>query len=116
MADGKVRLRSNVVTDGRAWRLVPGELVGLHRPDLLQLHNRPPPLQRDEHLYYTDCGRCGRAMHVSMLEGCDQCTYVPKPAQLEAARTQRRLATAALDAARAEIARSTVETEERRRK
>ena len=109
MADGRVRLRSNVATSGNAWNLVPGELVAIHRRQLLRRHRRPPQLQVDEAMYYRPCSRCGRFEHVFMREGCDQCPHGPTPEQLERARAQHHAALEAVEAARDELARRPAE-------
>jgi hypothetical protein len=114
MSDGKVRLRSNVVIDGDAWRLVPGDVVAKRRPDLFRSPNRPTHLQRDEDMYYAPCGLCGRTIRVINLEGCD-CPDAPKPAQVEAARLRRTVADAALEAARAEVAKNAAELQRQKR-
>lgn len=100
MADGRVRLRSNVASSGNAWHLVPGELVAIHRRQLLRRYKRPPQLQVDEAMYYKPCGTCGRYAHVFMREGCDQCTHGPTPAELERAREIHRVAIEAVESAR----------------
>ncbi len=96
MPDGRVRLRSNVVDASDAWHLVPGEVLAVHRPELLRASNRPKPLQVDERMYYVPCGVCGRFEHVFMREGCDQCSHGPTLAQMEEARALQREALAAV--------------------
>lgn len=100
MSEGRVRLRSNVVDSSDAWHLVPGEVLVVHRRDLLRAPNRPKPLQMDEHMYYEPCGVCGRYEHQFMREGCDQCSHGPTPAQMEEARALQRAALEAVEAER----------------
>jgi hypothetical protein len=97
MPEGRVRLRSNVVDSSDAWDLVPGEVLAIHRPDLLRAPNRPKPLQVDERMYYVSCGVCGRFEHVFMREGCDQCSHGPTPVQMEEARALQRTALEAVE-------------------
>jgi hypothetical protein len=104
VTDGKVRLRSNIVTDGSAWREVPGEVVGQLRPHLLRLPHRPSQIQIDEKMYYTPCGVCGRTIHAISLEGCERCAHGPRPAQLTRNRAGHERAILALERARAELA------------
>ena len=100
MARGGVRLRSNVVTDGDAWQLVPGDLLAERRPDLMRSPNRPTPLQRAEQMYYVPCGVCRRTVNVFMREGCRQCAHGPTPQQMEEARELHRRGLEAVRAAR----------------
>jgi hypothetical protein len=102
MADGQVRLRSNVVDSGDAWHLVPGEVVWKWRPDLMKAPNRPTHLQHDERMYYVPCGLCGRTINVIMREGC-QCPDRPTPRQLEEARESHRRGLEAVERARRNV-------------
>ena len=115
MDDGRVRLRSNVVSaeirDSGGWRLVPGELVAIHHKELLRSPNRPPRLQHDERMYYEPCGWCGRNASQIALEGCDECSSGPTPAQLRQNREQHARAIAALETARAELTAQAAEAE-----
>ena len=103
VADGRVHLRSNVANSSDAWNLVPGELVAIHRRQLLRRHRRPPQLQLDERMYYTPCGVCGRFEHVFMREGCDTCSHGPTPHQMERARALHRESLAAVEEARRQL-------------
>jgi hypothetical protein len=100
VADGRIRLRSNVVDRGDAWHLVPGEVLAAWRPDLMRRPKRPTQLQTDEHMYYRPCGVCGRTINVIMREGCSQCSHGPTPRQLELAQEQHRLGLEAVEVAR----------------
>jgi hypothetical protein len=103
-------LRSNVADEADSWHLVPGEMLRLHRPDLLRRENRPKPLQVDESMYYVPCGICRRYEHVFMREGCDRCSHGPTPRQMEEARALQRKALEAVEVARREVnERRTVE-------
>jgi hypothetical protein len=108
MADGHVRLRSNVlsedVRDTLGWRIVPGELVATYRKELLRPPNKPPQLQHDERMYYVPCTTCGRNASEIALEGCDECSQGPRPLELEENRARHAQSVAALEAARAELA------------
>ena len=97
---GRVRLRSNVVTDGQAWLLVPGELVAVHRPDLLRRENRPSQLQLDERMYYAPCAVCGRRIDVIKREGCEQCSHGPTERQQKEAQALHKRSLEAVTAAR----------------
>jgi len=90
MAEGRVRLRSNVVARDDAWHLVPGEVLIARRPDLMKPPNRPTQLQTDESMYYVSCGVCSRPINVIMREGCTQCSHGPTPQQLEQAQEEHR--------------------------
>lgn len=100
MAEGRVRLRSNVVDRGDAWHLVPGEVLAKWRPDLLRRPKRPTQLQIDEQMYYVPCGVCGRTINMIMREGCNKCSHGPTVRQLEAAQEQHRLGLEAVQAER----------------
>jgi hypothetical protein len=99
VADGRIRLRSNVVDRGDAWHLVPGELLHAWRPDLMRRPKRPTQLQHDEHMYYVPCSRCDRTINVIMREGCE-CPDGPTPRQLEIAQELHRRGLEAVQAAR----------------
>jgi hypothetical protein len=75
--EGSVRLRSNVVLDGEAWHLVPGDALYQYAPDRLKPPNRPTQRQRDEHMYYVPCSRCGRVITEIQLQGCNECPHGP---------------------------------------
>jgi hypothetical protein len=100
VAEGRVRLRSNVVDRGDAWHLVPGEALAAWRPDLMRRPNKPTQLQTDERMYYVPCGVCGRTINVIMREGCNQCAHGPTPRQLEKAKEQHLRGLEAVEAAR----------------
>lgn len=100
VAEGRVRLRSNVVDRGDAWHLVPGEVLAKWRPDLLRRPKRPTQLQIDEQMYYVPCGVCGRTINMIMREGCNKCSHGPTVRQLEAAQEQHRLGLEAVQAER----------------
>lgn len=103
MADGRIRLRSNVVDRGDAWHLVPGEVLAVRRPDLMKPPNKPTQLQRDEHMYYVPCGVCSRTINEIMREGCTQCSHGPTPRQLDNAQEQHRRGLEAVQAARVRL-------------
>ena len=100
VAEGRVRLRSNVADSGDAWHLVPGEVLAAWRPDLMRRPNKPTQLQTDERMYFVPCGVCGRTINVIMREGCTQCPHGPTPRQLENARKQHLRGLEAVEAAR----------------
>lgn len=100
VADGRIRLRSNVVDRDDAWDLVPGEVLADRRPDLMRKPNRPTQLQVSERMYYVPCGVCGRTINLIMREGCRQCPHGPTPRQLAEAQEQHRLGLEAVQAAR----------------
>jgi hypothetical protein len=70
MADGRIRLRSNVLVDGEAWHLVPGDALDHYAPYRLKRPFQPTPRQRAEQMYYVPCGVCGRLAHQIELDGC----------------------------------------------
>lgn len=111
MPDGRVRLRSNVVDSPDAWHLVPGEVIAVHRPELLRAPNRPKRLQVDERMYYVPCGICGRYEHVIKREGCEECSHGPTPAQMEQARALQRAALEAVETERRRLSGAQVHDE-----
>lgn len=76
---GEVRIRSNVVFDGEAWELVPGEIVERYRRDHFAHPNARRGRQHDEKMYYAPCSRCHRTIDIINLEGCD-CPEAPSEA------------------------------------
>jgi hypothetical protein len=98
MDKARVQLRSNVVLDGEAWHLVPGDALQQYAPHLLKRPHHPTARQRDEHMYYVPCSICRRLSHEIALEGCNQCSHGPSRAAQDAAiarheAAQRELAT-----------------------
>lgn len=71
---GEVRLRGKVVSDQKAWGLVPGETVRDQKPDW-RLNSR----QRDEYDYYLLCAVCGRSASAIKADGCqdERCRVPP---------------------------------------
>src|SRR4051794_7966966 len=88
MSEGRIQLRSNVVTDPEAWNLVPGDALQRYAPSRLKPPNRPTPRQLDESMYYVPCSVCGRRINEILLQGCDDCSHGPSQAAREAARTR----------------------------
>src|SRR4051812_22771477 len=77
MDKGRVQLRSNVVLDGDAWDLVPGDALRHYAPQRLKPPYQPTLRQHDEHMYYAPCSRCGRLSHEIALHGCNECAQGP---------------------------------------
>jgi len=112
VAEGRIRLRSNIVDRGDAWYLVPGEVLATWRPDLMRQPNRPTQLQTDEHMYYVPCTTCGRTINVIMREGCHDRRCVtdraaPTPLQVENAQEDHRRGLDAVRAARLQLGMNT---------
>lgn len=82
---GQVTVRSNVVTDGSRWDLVPGEL--LHA---LGRSRNATRLQREEHMYYQPCSVCDRTIAEINLTGCTRCTHAPSPSAVLGAQEAHR--------------------------
>jgi hypothetical protein len=63
---GQIRVRSNVVMEGRtSWDLVPGEVVKEWNP-----YHRLSERQRQERMYYVPCCLCGRNAFQIDRDGC----------------------------------------------
>ncbi len=59
----KVTLRSNISMD-EDWRLIPGDLVSIWRPNFLEKRSRESTnIQREEQMYYETCVYCGRTQY-----------------------------------------------------
>ena len=82
MADGSIRIRSNVVTSQGRWDLVPGDLLGrLRWHGAHQLTSR----QHDERMYYKRCAVCRRDIATINLTGCLVCREAPSPTAVDGA-------------------------------
>ena len=106
MDKGRLKLRSNVVLDGNAWHLVPGDALQHYAPERLKLPHRPTQRQKYEHMYYVPCSYCGRTSHEIELQGCNECSHGPSRAAQQAAVARHERVQQEIDALRAGLSQA----------
>lgn len=81
---GRVRVRSNVISDPHGKRYIPGDVLQAYGMSTYEVTDR----QRDELMYYKPCCICKRTIIQIHDEGCDhpECRRQRIPSTREAAR------------------------------